>query len=87
MLVEMNLDSREAVTLPAVARPIDFADDSTYSNVCGDDITTDAKGQDVVVTYYFQKTGGDSWNVYATANNSTVADGGGTPPHPVPVTT
>ena len=86
MLVEMNLDSREAVTLPASGPAIDFADDSTYNNVTA--VTAyDAKGQDVVVTYYFQKTGNDSWNVYATANGSTVADDGGTPPHPVPVTT
>ena len=43
----------------------------------------DAKGQDVAVTYYFQKSGTDTWNVYATANGVTLA---GTAAAPLPVT-
>ena len=86
MLVEMNLDAGAAVTLPGSGPAIDFAADRTYNNVTA--VTGyDAKGQDVVVTYYFQKAGTDTWNVYATANGVTVADDGGTPPQPAPVTT
>jgi flagellar hook protein FlgE len=44
----------------------------------------DAKGQDVAVSYYFQKTGTDTFDVYATANGSTV---NGTPAAPLPITT
>ena len=45
----------------------------------------DAKGQDVALTYYFQKSATDTWNVYATANGSSVnVDGAG---NPLPVTT
>ena len=42
----------------------------------------DAKGQEVAVTYYFQKAGTDTWNVYATANKTSVA---GTDALPQPV--
>jgi flagellar hook protein FlgE len=42
----------------------------------------DAKGQDVAVSYYFQKTGTDTFDVYATANGTTV---GGTAGAPSPV--
>ena len=45
----------------------------------------DAKGQDVALTYYFQKTATDNWNVFATANGTSVnVDGAG---NPLPVTT
>ena len=43
----------------------------------------DAKGQDVALTYYFQKAATDTWNVYATANGTPV---GGTPAAPLPIT-
>ena len=86
MLVEMNLDSREAVTLPASGPAVDFNDDSTYNNATSLTVY-DAKGQDIAVTYYCQKTGTDTWNVYASANGVPVLDDGGTPPVPLPVTT
>ena len=44
----------------------------------------DAKGQEVSLSYYFQKAGNDTWNVYATANGSTI---GGTAAAPQPITT
>ena len=80
--VEMNLDSRLATTLPASGAQIDFNDAATYNNATSISVY-DAKGQDVAVTYYFQKSATDSWNVYATANGVTLA---GTAAAPLPVT-
>jgi len=65
--LEMNLDSRAAVTVPATGPAIDFADPTTYNNATSLTVY-DAKGQDVALTYYFQKAATDSWNVYITAN-------------------
>ena len=79
----MNLDSRKAVTLPAAAPLIDFADATTYNNATSLTVY-DAKGQDVAMSFYFQKAGNDQWNVYATANGTTV---GGVPAAPAPITT
>jgi flagellar hook protein FlgE len=81
--IEMNLDSRKAVTLPAVAPMIDFANANTYNNATSLTVY-DAKGQDVAMSFYFQKAGNDLWNVYATANGSTV---GGNAAAPLPITT
>jgi flagellar hook protein FlgE len=40
----------------------------------------DAKGQDVALTYYFQKAATDQWNVYITANGTPLAtDASGNP--------
>jgi flagellar hook protein FlgE len=82
--VEMNLDSRLATTAPAatVTPQIDFNDAATYNNATSISVY-DAKGQDVAVTYYFQKSNTDTWNVYATANGVTLA---GTATAPLPVT-
>ncbi|HMN76525.1 MAG TPA: flagellar hook protein FlgE [Burkholderiaceae bacterium] len=84
--VEMNLDARAAVTLPPSGPRIDFSDATTYNNATSMTIY-DAKGQDVALTYYFQKTGTDTWNVYLAANGTSIVDDGGTPPVPQPVTT
>ncbi len=82
--VEMNLDARKATTLPATTPKIDFADAKTYNDATSVTVY-DAKGQDVAVTYYFQKAAGDTWNVYATANGASVkTDANG---DPLPVTT
>jgi flagellar hook protein FlgE len=81
--LEFNLDARKAVTLPATAPLVDFANANTYNNATSMTLY-DAKGQDVAVSYYFQKAANDQWNVYATANGSTVA---GTAAAPLPVTT
>jgi flagellar hook protein FlgE len=62
---------------------IDFSDADTYNNATSLTVF-DAKGQEVAVTYYFQKAGTDTWNVYATANRTTVA---GTDALPQPVAT
>ena len=42
---------------------------NTYNNATSLTVY-DAKGQDVALTYYFQKAGNDNWNVYATANGT-----------------
>ena len=80
--LEMNLDSRSKVTLPATTPLITFADPKTYNNATSVTVY-DAKGQDVAVTYYFQKTGADTWDVYGTANGrpllDDVGDGTGNP--------
>ena len=76
--MEMNLDSRAGVTLPAAGAPINFADPSTYNNATSQTVY-DAKGQDVALTYYFQKTGTDTWNVYIAANGVPLATSGGNP--------
>jgi flagellar hook protein FlgE len=81
--VEMNLDARLRTTLPAASPQIDYADATTYNNATALTVF-DAKGQQVALTYYFQKSATDTWNVYATANGVTV---GGTPAAPLPVTT
>jgi flagellar hook protein FlgE len=80
--MEFNLDSRDAATKPASAPNIDFTNQATYNDATS--VTMyDAKGQDVAVSYYFQKTGTDTWDVYATANGTTV---NGTASDPLPVT-
>jgi len=79
--MEFNLDSRGAVTTPATGPAIDFTNQKTYNNATS--VTMfDAKGQDVAVSYYFQKTGTDKFDVYATANGATV---GGTDAAPAPI--
>jgi flagellar hook protein FlgE len=82
--MEMNLDSRAGVTLPAATPAIDFSDATTYNNATSLTVF-DQRGQPVALTYYFQKAASDTWNVYVTANGSSVAvDGAG---DPAPVTT
>jgi flagellar hook protein FlgE len=82
--VELNLDARKAVTLPTTGPLIDFNNIRTYNDATSVTVF-DAKGQDVALTYYFQKAATDTWNVFATANGTSVnVDGGG---NPLPVTT
>jgi len=83
ILLEMNLDSRLGVTQPATAPLIDFNDAETYNNATSLTVY-DAKGQEVALTYFFQKSGTDTWNVFATANGVTIA---GTAAAPDPLTT
>ncbi len=83
IMLEMNLDSRLGVTAPAAAPLINFSDPSTYNNATSMTVY-DAKGQDIALTYYFQKSATDTWNVFVTANGTTV---GGTALAPTPVTT
>ena len=82
--MEMNLDSRAATTLPATTPAVNFSDATTYNNATSLTVYDD-KGQDVALTYYFQKAATDTWNVYVTANGTSVAvDGAG---DPAPLTT
>ncbi len=74
--VEMNLDSRLAVTAPAAGAPIDFNDSDTYNNATSLTVY-DIQGQQVALSYYFQKSAADTWNVFATANGNPVLDAGG----------
>ena len=77
--MELNLDARAAVTLPSSGDRIDFDDPTTYNNATSVTVY-DAKGQDVALTYYFQKSGTDQWNVYVTANGAPISvDGSGVP--------
>jgi flagellar hook protein FlgE len=76
--MELNLDAREGVTTPVSGPSIDFTNQKTYNNATS--VTMyDAKGQDVAVSYYFQKTGTDAFDVYATANGTTVGGSAGSP--------
>ena len=81
--LEMNVDARQAATLPAGSPMVDFGDADTFNNATSLTLY-DAKGQEIALTYYFQKAGTDSWNVYATANGTPVA---GTAAAPLPLTT
>jgi flagellar hook protein FlgE len=83
MRMEVNFDSRRAVTSPSGGPQIVFNDADTYNNATALTVF-DAKGQEISLTYYFQKSGTDTWNVYATANGTTVA---GDPSDPQPITT
>jgi flagellar hook protein FlgE len=81
--LEMNLDARLAVTTPAAGAAINYSDATTYNNATSLNVY-DAKGQEVALTYYFQKSGSDTWNVFATANGITL---GGNAAAPAPITT
>ncbi|MBV8034963.1 flagellar hook protein FlgE [Roseateles sp.] len=72
--MEFNLDSRQKSTAPAAGTGIDLKDSATYNNATSMTVY-DAKGQDVAVTFYFQKgptaaNGSDTWHIYATANGT-----------------
>ena len=69
--LEFNLDSRMAAITPGTP-PIDFQDANTYQNATSINVFDD-KGQEIALTFYFQKTADDTWDVYATANGDTVA--------------
>ena len=77
------IDQRQAAPDSAI-NPFDPADEASYNNATSVQVFDD-KGQDVALTYYFQKASTDTWNVYVTANGSPVnVDGGG---NPQPLTT
>jgi flagellar hook protein FlgE len=76
--MELNLDARLGVTLPAAGPPINFADPTTYNNATSQTVY-DAKGQSVALTYYFQKSAADTWNVYVAANGTPIATAGANP--------
>jgi flagellar hook protein FlgE len=76
--LDMNLDATAAVTAPASGTPIDFSDPTTYNNATSQNVY-DANGDQVALTYYFQKASSDTWNVYVTANGTPIATSGGNP--------
>jgi flagellar hook protein FlgE len=76
--MELNLDARSKVTVPATGANIDFADPLTYNKATSLNVF-DEKGQDVALTYYFQKAATDTWNVYVTANGASINTSGGGP--------
>src|SRR5262245_48419368 len=81
--MEFNLDSGAATTAPASGAQINFSDPSTYNNATSLTVY-DQRGQEVALTYYFQKSATDTWNVFVTANGATVS---GTSAAPTPLTT
>jgi flagellar hook protein FlgE len=81
--IQANFDARQATTGTILAPSITFDDARTYNNATSMTVY-DVKGQQVAMTFYFQKAGPDAWNVYATANGLPVA---GTAAAPLPVTT
>ena len=90
--LEMNLDSRKADITPG-APMINFNNATTYHNATSLTLY-DAKGQEVAVSYYFQKVptavdpaipdGTGTWNVYATVNGNPISVD---PADPQPITT
>ena len=81
--LEMNVDARQGVTRPAASPFIDFNDPHTYNSATSQAVY-DVLGNPVALTYFFQKTADGVWDVYATANGTTVA---GIPSDPQPITT
>ncbi len=79
--LEFNLDSRSEITTGGP--PIDFNDPATYNNATSMTVYDD-KGQEVTLTYYYQKAADDTWNVYITANGIPTQ---GTAAAPLPETT
>ena len=69
--MELNLDARAGVRTPSTGPVINFADPSTYNSSTSLNVY-DAKGQDVALTYYFQKASTDNWDVYVTANGTSI---------------
>jgi len=73
--LEMNLKS----TASTLSTAINFSDASTYSYTTSQTVY-DVKGQPVGLSYYYQKTGDDSWDMYITANGTSIqTDGSGNP--------
>ena len=80
--LEVNLDSRELATFTGANPPVDFNIDSTYNNSTSLKIF-DAKGQAVSLTYFFQKSASDTWNLYAAANEQPLNPDGSNLPQPI----
>lgn len=76
--MELNLDARSKVTVPGSGAAINFADPLTYNKATSLSVF-DEKGQDVALTYYFQKAATDTWNVYVTANGTSINSTAGVP--------
>ncbi|WP_233258928.1 flagellar hook protein FlgE [Rubrivivax albus] len=71
----------DAVPSAQAGMAIDFSVRDTYNSLTSLTVF-DAKGQEVALTYYFQKAGNDTWNVFGTANGTTVS-GSDVAPQPI----
>jgi len=92
--IEFNLDSRSGPV--ATAPAVNFNDATTYNNATSMTVY-DELGQDIALTYYFQKVDPDTvdppdplgvtrWNVFVTANGTPLnVDNTATPPVTRPV--
>jgi flagellar hook protein FlgE len=73
--IEMNFKSTDSIKSLAV----DFTDNTTY-NFTTSQTMYDVKGQSVGMGYYFQKVSDNSWDMYVTANGTSIqTDGAGAP--------
>jgi flagellar hook protein FlgE len=81
VLIEANLPSKGALVDNAVT-PIDFKDTRSYNHTTSLTLY-DPKGQEVVMTYFFQKVANDTWNVYGAANGEVLNPDGGGMPQPI----
>lgn len=82
MEIELNLDSRASITATGGTPMIEFDDKRTYNDATSVTVY-DAKGQELALTYYFQKAAENQWNIYLTANGLPV---NGTVDAPEPIT-
>ncbi len=80
--LEINLDARAVKSLPASGPMIDLNDDQTYNSSTSLTLY-DAKGLQVSVSWYMQKTDADTWNVYATANGEVLNPDSAGMPQPI----
>ena len=81
--LELNLDARAKTTADATrTAPIDFNDAKTYNSATSINVY-DAKGQEVALTYFFQKSSPDSWSVFAAANGMPLNPDGSGNPQPI----
>jgi flagellar hook protein FlgE len=73
MSLTLNLDATsKAIAPPALpAAPIDFKDASTYTSSTSMTIY-DQGGGERALTYYFQKTAPNTWDVYASVDGTSV---------------
>lgn len=76
-------DTALAATAAAAGAQFDINNKNTYNDATSLTVY-DSKGQEVAMTYYFQKVATDQWNVYVTANGLPLA---GTAARPLPSTT
>jgi flagellar hook protein FlgE len=81
--LELNLDARKPTLYDAAKTPpIDFKDAKSYNDATAVNIY-DSKGQEVSLTYYFQKSAADTWQVYASANGNVVFPNDAGLPQPI----
>lgn len=65
---QLNLDAREA----AITGPFDMADPATYHSAMSMSVY-DSLGRDHMITLYYRKTAGNTWDVYASADGNAIA--------------